>query len=121
MIGVGCKGSTNQHWANSCSEFKYYESLMMVEDAVVIQEPETDEVIVKDAAELIRRAMKQIVAKSGEEWVVKAAIRPVIKRIDPTFDEANYDCKTFGALLKKYPEKFKVKKGEHDHLVSLVE
>ena len=120
LIGVGCKGSTNQHWANSCSEFKYYESLM-VEEPAVVEEPETDEVVVKDAVELITRAMKQITAKSGEEWIVKAAIRPVIKRLDPTFDEANYDCKTFGALLKKYPQKFKVKKGEHDHLVSLAE
>ena len=23
LIGVGCKASTNQHWANSCSEFIY--------------------------------------------------------------------------------------------------
>jgi hypothetical protein len=52
---------------------------------------------------------------------LKAAIRPVVKRLDPTFDEANYGCKTFGALLKKYPNKFKVKKGEHDHLVSLID
>jgi len=43
----------------------------------------------------------------------------MVKRLDPTFDEANYDCKTFGALLKKYPGKFKMKKGEHDNLVSL--
>ncbi|MDK2858320.1 MAG: hypothetical protein PWQ29_1684 [Verrucomicrobiota bacterium] len=120
LIGVGCKGSTNQHWANSCSEFKYYESLM-VEGATVEEEAEGDKVVVKDAAELITRAMKQIVAKSGDEWVLKAAIRPVVKRLDPTFDEANYGCKTFGALLKKYPNKFKVKKGEHDHLVSLID
>jgi hypothetical protein len=45
----------------------------------------------------------------------------MVKRLDPTFDEANYDCKTFGALLKKYAGKFKVKKGEHDNLVSLAE
>ncbi len=118
LIGVGCKGSTNQHWANSCSEFKYYESLMVEEAA---PEPEGDEVVVKDAVGIITRAMKQITAKSGEEWIVKAAIRPVIKRLDPTFDEANYDCKTFGALLKKYPNRFKVKPGQHDHLVSLAE
>lgn len=119
MIGIGCKASTNQHWANSCSEFKYYESLM-IEDEAPLEEPVSDKVVVKDAAELIARAMKQISAKSGDEWILKAAIRPVVKRIDPTFDEANYECKTFGELLKKYPARFKVKKGEHDHLVSLV-
>lgn len=120
MIGVGCKGSTNQHWANSCSEFKYYESLM-VEEPAVIEEPEGDEVVVKDAAELIARAIKQIAAKSGDVWALNSSTRNMVKRLDPTFDEANYDCKTFRALLKKYPDKFKVKKGEHDYLVSLAD
>jgi len=119
MIGVGCRASTNQHWANSCSEFKYYESLML-EGAAVAEEPESEEAVVKDAVELITRAIKQIEAKSGDEWALNSSVRNMVKRLDPTFDEANYDCKTFGALLKKYSGKFKVKKGEHDHLVSLV-
>jgi hypothetical protein len=120
MIGVGCRGSTNRHWANSCSEFKYYESLM-IEGTMVAEEPDDDEVPVKDAVELITRAIKQIEAKSGDEWALNSSVRNMVKRLDPTFDEANYECKTFGALLKKYPGKFKVKKGEHDHLVSLVD
>jgi uncharacterized LabA/DUF88 family protein len=118
LIGVGCKASTNPHWANSCSEFKYYESLM-IKDPAVVAEPEGDEVAVKDAVELITRAIKQIEAKSGDEWALNSSVRNMVKRLDPTFDEANYDCKTFGALLKKYPGKFKMKKGEHDNLVSL--
>jgi uncharacterized LabA/DUF88 family protein len=118
MIGVGCRASTNQHWANSCSEFKYYESLM-VEGATAIDEAEENEAPVKNPVELITRAIKQIEAKSGDEWALNSSVRNMVKRLDPTFDEANYECKTFGALIKKYPNRFKVKKGEHDHLVSL--
>lgn len=118
LIGVGCKGSTNRHWANSCSEFKYYETLMLEPQA---EEEESETVVVKDAVELISRAIKQISARNGESWVVKASIRPVVKRIDPTFDEANYNCKTFTDLLKKHSDKFKVKKGEHDHIVCLAD
>jgi len=121
LIGVGCKGSTNRHWANSCSEFKYYESLGVEDVAGVAQELESDEVVVKDAVRLINRSIKQIAAKSGDKWVLSSSLRHVVKRLDPTFDEANYECKTFGALLKKYPKKFNVKKGEHDHLVSLAD
>ncbi len=120
LIGVGCRGSTNQHWANSCSEFKYYESLM-VEGAAVSEESEGSEVVVKNAVELITRAIKHIEAKSGDEWALSSSVRHMVKRLDPTFDEANYDCKTFGSLLKKYANQFKVKKGEHDHLVSLMD
>ncbi len=28
LIGIGSLGSTNQHWARSCHEFKFYESLL---------------------------------------------------------------------------------------------
>ncbi len=75
--------------------------------------------MVKDAPELIKKAIKQISKRNGEDWVVKAAIRPVIKRLDPTFDESNYSCSTFTDLLDKYKDQFLIKKGEHDHLVSL--
>ena len=109
LIGIGCKGSTNKHWANSCSEFKYYESLM-VEEPAAIEEPEGDDAVVKNAAKLISRAIKRIVAQSGDEWILNSSTRNMVKRLDPTFDEANYDCKTFSALLKKYPNQFKTKK-----------
>ncbi|WP_157267285.1 NYN domain-containing protein [Azohydromonas aeria] len=30
LVGIGSRVSTNQHWARSCHEFKYYESLLPV-------------------------------------------------------------------------------------------
>jgi uncharacterized protein (TIGR00288 family) len=118
LIGVGCKGTTNQHWANSCSEFKYYETFAIEPQR---EEEESGTVVIKDAVELITRAIKQISARNGDEWVVKAAIRPIVKRLDPTFDEASYNCKTFSDLLKKHSDQFCIRPGKHDHVVSLVE
>ena len=121
LIGVGCKSSTNQHWANSCSDFKYYESFVdESQNEETVEEAESDVIKIKDPVGLLSKAIKQIAKKTGDEWVVKASIRPVVKRLDPTFDESNYECKTFAELLKKYPKSFKIKQGEHDHLVSLV-
>ena len=123
LIGIGCKSSTNQHWANSCSDFKYYDALVVdgqTEEYVENEDDESDLIQIKDPVELLSKAIKQISKKTGDEWVVKAAIRPIVKRLDPTFDESNYECKTFAELLTKYPKRFKVKPGEHDHIVSLV-
>ncbi len=123
LIGIGCKSSTNQHWANSCSDFKYYEALAVDTQSDKGTESEDDDsqvIQIKDPVELLSKAIKQISKKTGDEWVVKAAIRPIVKRLDPTFDESNYECKTFAELLKKYPKSFKVKSGAHDHLVCLV-
>lgn len=125
LIGIGCRASTNQHWANSCSEFKYYETLVDDNkpdasiDAESAESAESDIIQIKDPIELITKAIKQVSKKTGDKWVVKASIRPIIKRLDPTFDESNYECATFSDLLRKYPKSFKVKSGEHDHLVSL--
>jgi uncharacterized protein (TIGR00288 family) len=117
LIGIGCKGATNQHWANSCSEFKYYESIVV---EPIVEEPhDSDTMMVKNPVELISKAIKQICAKQGEKWVLKSMIRPVVKRLDPTFDEANYDCKNFNELLLRYPGNFTVRKGAHDHEVCL--
>ncbi len=118
LVGVGCKAYTNRHWANSCSDFKYYETFALEPQAT---EEESETVLIQKAPVLITRAIQQISRRNGEKWVVKAAIRPVIKRLDPTFDEANYDCKTFSDLLAKHDDKFQVKRGEHDHIVCLVE
>ena len=122
LIGIGCKSSTNQHWANSCSDFKYYNALVVDgrTDDDAGNAAATDIIQIKDPVELVSKAIRQISRTTGDEWVVKAAIRPIVKRLDPTFDESNYECRTFSDLLKKYPKNFKVKVGEHDHLVSLV-
>jgi uncharacterized protein (TIGR00288 family) len=122
LIGIGAKSSTNQHWANSCSDFKYYDALVVEGQAAEDAESEgaqSDVIQIKDPVELLSKAIKQISKRTGDEWVVKAGIRPVVKRLDPTFDESNYECKTFSDLLKKHPGNFKIKPGEHDHLVSL--
>ncbi len=66
-------------------------------------------------------AIKQIALRNGDKWVLKAAIRPVVKRLDPTFDEASYGCRSFADLLKKHNDKFQIERGQHDHLVGLIE
>ena len=34
LIGIGCEQNTNRHWARSCNEFRYYESI-----AATLREP----------------------------------------------------------------------------------
>lgn len=124
LVGVGCEASTNRHWAHSCHEFRYYETLL-IDDAkpVVAADEEPDEVVrvPADAVELIRRAMVRLSANRGDPWVLKAAIRPMVKRLDPTFDEASYGAANFADLLKKHSAVFEVRKGQHDQEYRIVE
>ena len=35
VIGIGCEPNTNRHWARSCNEFRYYENLGGIAEALV--------------------------------------------------------------------------------------
>ncbi len=52
---------------------------------------------VLDAADLVGTALRRLAAGRGEPWALKAAIRPLVKRLDPTFDERNYGSKTLSS------------------------
>jgi len=117
LVGVGIEAATNRHWAHSCHEFRYYERLVAEEESPIEEEPDLAESLSLSrpaAIDLIRRAIGRLAANKGEPWVLKAAIRPMVMRLDPTFDEQSYGVATFSALLKKYEDVLEVRKGQHD-------
>lgn len=113
LVGVGIEAATNRHWAHSCHEFRYYERLVET-DEVTAATQESARPATPDALDLVRRAITRLAANKGEPWVLKAAIRPMVVRLDPTFDEKTYGVTTFSALLKKYEAALEVRKGQFD-------
>jgi uncharacterized protein (TIGR00288 family) len=119
LVGVGTKASTNIHWANSCTEFRYYEALLMEDEDS--PDDESDELGVSEAKRIVVKAIRRLAQNRGDRWVVKARVRPMVKRLAPTFDEENYGCRTFTEFLDRHPETFAVRQGEHDHEVCVVD
>jgi hypothetical protein len=120
LIGIGNRKNTNRHWAKSCHEFRYYDSL--------IEAPQTEEAQksgdAKDtpppadpAAEMLKRAVRLLAESKGEAWVHKASVWPMIKRLDPTFDSKDHGHASFAEMLKALDAVVEVKKGETDHLL----
>ncbi len=117
LVGVGIEAATNKHWAHSCHEFRFYDRLVAKEEPPIDQEVEAVDSEVPsrpDAIDLIRRAIVRLSANKGEPWVLKATIRPMVLRLDPTFDEASYGAATFSELLKKYDTVLEERKGQYD-------
>ena len=111
------EAATNRHWAHSCHEFRYYDRLVAEEEPPLAKEPNEAEPSAPappDAVDLIRRAIGRLAANKGEPWVLKATIRPMVQRLDPTFDEKTYGAATFSALLKKHEDVLEVRKGQYD-------
>ena len=119
LVGVGTRRATNRHWAKSCHEFRYYENLVEGGLTSVAQEPAEAPVPPDPAAEIMRRAVRLLAENRGEPWVHKAAIWPMIKRLDSTFDPRDFGHAGFAEMVKALDHIIEVRKGEFDHEVRL--
>jgi len=117
-IGIGTS-RTASSYKYACDEFRFYRDLAAasaspaaaVELGVTAQEPAP----LEDAADLVARAVRQLAAGRGESWARKAAVRPLVKRLEPAFDERNFGFTTFTELLKALDGSILERKGEYDH------
>jgi uncharacterized LabA/DUF88 family protein len=130
LVGVGTRKATNRHWAKSCHEFRYYETLL---EAPEVLAPETTGSTPTDGsvshelmaasptapADLVRRALRRLAEKRDDGWVNEAEILPMIRRLDPTFQVTEYGFQTFAGMLKSFGELIEVRKGEGDQQVRL--
>ena len=127
LIGVGTRKATNRHWAKSCHEFRYYETLVEESaagelpalDAGIVAAPSEPAVPADPAADMLRRALRLLSETKGEEWVNKGSIWPMIKRLDSTFDTKDYGHANISAMMKALDAVVEVRKGESDHEVRL--
>lgn len=155
LYGVGSQRSTNPHWARSCHEFKYYESLIAPSEVAVGDTqpagtamgpaaPEASTLATSDegqrtqeirelldaavaskedrlreARDLVTKAIARLSQSRGEAWIQKARIRPFIQRMDPTYHESTYGFSTFNELIASMGEVVEVRKGEFDHELRL--
>ncbi|MEJ8839346.1 NYN domain-containing protein [Ramlibacter sp. AN1133] len=136
LIGVGTRPSTNRHWAKSCHEFRYYETLVEVAEVApptseqsVAAASAADPVSAEEKApltadsrgplviaapeaprDLLRRALRLLADKKKEPWVNKAEIGPMIQRLDSTFDLGEHGYASFSAMLKAFEEMLEIRR-----------
>lgn len=131
LVGIGARKSTNRHWARSCHEFRYYESLAEQPAEAVAAAPAgaaagavaeaapRQEVPANPALDIFIRAVRLLEEKDGESWVKKGAIWHMIKRLDSTFDTKEHGFANFRAMVKSFDAAVEVRDGESDQEVRL--
>lgn len=58
----------------------------------------------EDAKDLMLRAVRHLIAQSGESKVLKAKLKPIMVRMDSSFDEANYGFPNLSSFLDAFPD-----------------
>jgi uncharacterized LabA/DUF88 family protein len=124
LVGVGTRKSTNRHWAKSCHEFRYYETLVEVREATAAQAGpvpahESPPPRSESHLDLVRRALRLLAERRDEPWVNKAEILPMLRRLDPTFDATEHGYTSFCGMLEDMEDLVEVRKGEYDQQVRL--
>lgn len=120
IVGIGVKETTNNYWIQSCNEFKFYGSLLV--KASPLQEAETSEVeteTLEEAKSLLCKAVAALSSRVGGAPVLRAVIKPMMTRLDASFDEANLGYKSFTDFLNACLDVIALKKGKHDLLIEL--
>lgn len=115
-IGIGTD-RTARSYPYACDEFRRYRDLAVAVPAAVpaSADPVSDRAPLEDAAELVVRAVRRLAADSGEFWVLKATVRPLVKRLDPAFDERNFGYATFTELIRALADQIAERTGKYDH------
>ena len=118
LVGIGARKNTNRHWARSCHEFHYYESLVDSAEPGALLQPAPP--LPADAvAELLGRALRRLAQAQGDAWVSQAALWQLLKRLDSTFDPKEQGYASFGAMLQAFDALVEIKEGEPGTVVRL--
>jgi hypothetical protein len=117
FIGVGT-ARTASSYKFACDEYRFYRDLAAASASPAA--PEADQAAqelapLEDAADLVIKAVRMLAAGRGESWALKAAVRPLVKRLDPAFDERNFGFATFTELLRALDGRIAERPGEYDH------
>ena len=123
LIGIGTRKNTNRHWARSCHEFRYYDTMVEAGRAAEARPSDVQGAApaapADSAAELLRRALRLLVESTGEPWINEAGVLPMIKRLDPTFDPKDHGHASFDDMLKALGMIVEVRQGEGDRQLRL--
>lgn len=112
VVGVGVAGSTAKSLAAACDEFDTYDSLPGIAkpepekkaDAAASGASKRKRAKAADAlGELLERALRLEQERTDDDWVHLSAVKNLLKRMDPSFNEKALGHRSFSDFVKAYP------------------
>lgn len=101
LVGIGARKNTNRHWAKSCHEFHYYESLVdSLEQPAASKPLHLVAPLQTEPADIVRRAMRLLAQTQGDAWVSAPVLWQLIRRLDSTFDPKEHGHASFLSQLQ---------------------
>ncbi len=107
VIGVGISGTSAEYLVNACDEFIFYDKLIAAAPKPVRPvkkgTPEALPVPSFDISEA-RMLLRRVLESWEGEWMLAAELKKSMLRINPSFNERNYDFSSFKDFLQAQQE-----------------
>jgi hypothetical protein len=101
VVGVGAAHSVGRYWEAACDVFRYYDALPGL-PPVASRGAETPAPATDGSTALLLRAVPLATEKSADGWTTAGALKSLMLRLDPSFDEKLEGHSTFTAYLNAH-------------------
>jgi hypothetical protein len=100
VVGMGVSGTSAEYLINACDKFIFYDLLgepsAEVESEVNVESPKNVAFDLSEARLLLRRSLNM----HEGEWINGATLKQAMQRLNPAFDERNYNYEKFKDFLE---------------------
>ncbi|NCP86733.1 MAG: hypothetical protein CO094_13040 [Anaerolineae bacterium CG_4_9_14_3_um_filter_57_17] len=122
VVGLGVSGTSAEYLVNSCDEFIYYDKLVapapkQPTKPVKNGKPEepAEPVVSFDISEA-RQLLRKVLEADEEEWMLAAEIKHVMLRLNPAFNERNYNFKSFKDFMQAQKDMLEVRLNDNQQI-----
>jgi hypothetical protein len=117
VTGVGVRRSTAAALSHAFDLFRFYDSLAAKSApakarATTVQRKPVQ--VDEQTRAVVVTALTQLAGSSADGWVPRVAVKPVVLRLDPTFDEAEHQARTFTEFMCGLQDVCEERRGERD-------
>lgn len=123
IIGIGIEQTTNDYFVKACNEFKFYKTILAKSSDSgsdkILAELKAHNKGNKKTRKLVASAIRRLHNQYNTDFVYKAQIKPMMRRLDPKFDEGNFGFRTFTEFLEAHKDILELKDGENDQVIRL--
>jgi uncharacterized LabA/DUF88 family protein len=115
VVGMGVSGASAEYLVNACDQFIYYDLLAGVSPAQATDQDIASTTVIheiSEARQLLRRALES----RKDEWVSAGSVKHAMLRLNPAFNERNYNFDSFKAFLAAQSDLVHIETAEGGHL-----
>lgn len=99
VVGIGISGASAEYLINACDQFIFYDILVGAKPVITQQSQAGEQSsAVSDISEA-RQLLRRVLRSRESEWVSAGQVKLAMLRLNPAFNERNYDHESFKDFL----------------------